>query len=104
MTTLNKALVQLGFDQNNDYVLGADENGNESIWEWRSELSQPTQEAIDQAKIDWETEWNAKEYARLRKAEYDKLNQYEMMFDDQVNGTTTWVDAINAIKAKYPKG
>lgn len=64
---------------------------------------------IDQAAYDaevarLEAEWNAKEYARLRKAEYDKLNQYEMMFDDQVNGTTTWVDAINAIKAKYPKG
>ena len=64
---------------------------------------------IDQAAYDaevarLEAEWNAKEYARLRKTEYDKLNQYEMMFDDQVNGTTTWVDAINAIKAKYPKG
>jgi len=48
-------------------------------------------------------EYDAQEYARNRKAEYDMLNQYEMMFDDQRDGTTTWVDAINAIKAKYPK-
>ena len=50
-----------------------------------------------------ETEQAATQYQRDRKAEYDQLNQYEMMFDDEVNGTTTWIDAINAIKAKYPK-
>ena len=42
-------------------------------------------------------------YARARKAKYDLLNQDEMRFDDQVNSTTTWVDAINAIKAAHPK-
>ena len=47
--------------------------------------------------------YDSQEYARNRKAEYDLLNQYELMFDDQQNGTTTWVDSINAIKAKYPK-
>ena len=26
-----------------------------------------------------------------------------MQFHDQVNGTTTWKDAIQAIKDKYPK-
>jgi hypothetical protein len=45
----------------------------------------------------------ATEYSRLRKAKYDLLNQDEMRFDDQVNSTTTWVDAINAIKAAHPK-
>jgi hypothetical protein len=42
-------------------------------------------------------------YSGYRKMEYAKLNQDEMRFDDQVNGTTTWVDAINAIKAAHPK-
>lgn len=42
-------------------------------------------------------------YARLRKAEYAKLNQDEMRFDDLANGTTTWSDAILAIKAQFPK-
>ena len=45
----------------------------------------------------------ATKYSRDRKAKYDLLNQDEMRFDDQVNGTTTWVDAINAIKAAHPK-
>ncbi len=42
-------------------------------------------------------------YAEKRATEYAALNQFEMQFDDQVNGTTTWVDAINDIKTKYPK-
>jgi hypothetical protein len=44
-----------------------------------------------------------KTYSDKRKEEYDKLNQFEMQFDDQRDGTTTWVDAINGIKDKYPK-
>ncbi len=43
------------------------------------------------------------QYQRDRKAEYDKLNQFEMMFDDKRDGTTTWVDAINDIKKNIPK-
>ena len=42
-------------------------------------------------------------YVAKRREEYDKLNQFEMQFDDQRDGTTTWVDAINGIKDKYPK-
>lgn len=42
-------------------------------------------------------------YARKRKELYDALNQFEMQFDDAINNTTTWVDAIKAIKATYPK-
>ncbi len=48
--------------------------------------------------------WDSQEYARNRKEEYDALNQFEMQYDDEVNGTTTWKDAITAIRKKYPKG
>lgn len=43
------------------------------------------------------------EYQRLRKEKYNLLNQDEMRFDDLMNGTTTWQDAIIAIKLMYPK-
>lgn len=43
------------------------------------------------------------DYKTQRKKEYDKLNQFEMFYNDKINGTTTWVDSINAIKVKYPK-
>ena len=45
----------------------------------------------------------ANAYKFQRSERYDQLNQFEMQFDDQRDGTTTWVDAINAIKAEYPK-
>ena len=45
----------------------------------------------------------ANEYKYKRKEKYNELNQFEMQFDDKRDGTTTWVDAINAIKAEFPK-
>jgi hypothetical protein len=73
--------------------------------EWLSEdVTKPTEEEINQEILRLQEEFNNTEYQRLRKAEYDKLNQDEMRFDDLVNGATTWQDAIIAIKNKYPKG
>ena len=50
-----------------------------------------------------QAEYDSQEYARNRKAEYDQLNQFEMQFDDDRDGTTTWVDTINEIKGRHPK-
>ena len=47
--------------------------------------------------------YDAQEYARSRKAKYNLLNQDEMRYDDLINSTTTWQDAIAAIKTEYPK-
>ena len=63
---------------------------------------------LDEALITAETtrlqaEYDSKQYARARATEYAALNQFEMQFDDQQNNTTTWVDAINDIKARFPK-
>jgi hypothetical protein len=43
------------------------------------------------------------QYQRDRKQEYDKLLQFEMQFDDNRDGTSTWVDSINEIKERFPK-
>ena len=42
-------------------------------------------------------------YKSKRKKEYLKLNQFELISDDSINGTTTHQDAIIAIKNKFPK-
>ena len=58
-------------------------------------------------QVRWDSDQNAitsTQYSRDRKAEYDQLNQFEMMFDDKRDGSTTWVDKINEIKSRYPKG
>ena len=47
--------------------------------------------------------YDAQAYSRLRKVEYNLLNQDEMRYDDLVNGTTTWQDAIASIKLAHPK-
>ena len=60
---------------------------------------------VDQSAwtAEYEAHVQANAYKSERLAEYAKLNQYEMMFDDQRDSTTTWVDAVNAIKAQFPK-
>ena len=81
-----------------EWVLRGDE------LEWLdTEQTEPTQAEIDAEVIRLQAEYDSQEYARNRKAEYDQLNQFEMQFDDNRDGTTTWVDAINEIKARYPK-
>ena len=63
----------------------------------------PSQADQDTWTSEYQAYVAANEYKSLRKAKYDALNQYEMMFDDQRDSTTTWVDAIDAIKAAHPK-
>ena len=42
-------------------------------------------------------------WSYLRATAYAALNQDEMRYDDLINSTTTWQDAIAAIKTEYPK-
>ena len=73
--------------------------------EWLSpDVTQPTEAEIQAEITRLQTEYDNNQYARDRKARYDSLNQFEMQYDDAVNGTTTWQDAINAIKQEIPKG
>ena len=65
--------------------------------------------------LQWLSEGNTPEpadippeptYQELRAAEYNLKStgeQFAMQYDDQVNGTTTWVDWQDAIKARIPK-
>lgn len=62
--------------------------------------------SIEDIRIEEERildEWEYLEYSRLRRTEYDKLNQDEMRYDDMVDGTNTWGEAIEAIKLQFPK-
>jgi len=42
-------------------------------------------------------------YSDMRKSEYVELNQFELQFDDSLDGGTRWESAIQAIKDKFPK-
>ena len=66
-------------------------------------VEQPTWPKIKEHLPTMQAEYDALAYSRNRKAEYDQLNQFELISDDSINGTTTHKDAIIAIKNKFPK-
>ena len=84
------------FRKPDDYTL----QGTEELFAENSSALPDRDTLHKQSYLDAE---KAQEYARKRKEEYDALNQLEMQYDDEVNDTTTWKDAIAAIKTKWPK-
>jgi hypothetical protein len=60
--------------------------------------TEEAQEAIKQ------TAYATLKYQRDRKKEYPAMaDQLDMQYWDQVNGTTTWKDAISKVKTDNPK-
>ena len=104
MAITANGLIQLGFKLDTDFVLQNNSDGAGTfIAEWLSASPQPSVADIEAADVEYQTAWDSQAYARNRKAEYDQLNQFEMQFDDDRDGTTTWVDTINEIKGRHPK-
>jgi hypothetical protein len=49
-------------------------------------------------------EYNSNQYQRDRAKAYPSIQeQLDMQYWDKINGTDTWEQAINAVKAQYPK-
>ena len=66
-------------------------------------VEEPTWAKLQEHLIIMQAEYDALDYSRKRKTAYDLLNQFELLSDDSINGTSTHKDAIIAIKKKYPK-
>jgi len=59
--------------------------------------------AITAKATELETEWNANQYQRDR--QYPSIgDQLDMQYHDELNGTTTWKDAVAKVKSDNPKG
>lgn len=83
---------------------GARWHMNEDVLVWEDEEQvQPTEGELTAEITRLQADYDSQDYARKRRAEYNALNQFELISDDSINGTTTHTDAILAIKAKYPK-
>ena len=51
-----------------------------------------------------QAEYESNQYQRDRASAYPSIQeQLDLQYWDKVNGTNKWQDAINAVKAKYPK-
>ena len=83
-----------------DAKFSVDKETNKLTWELGT---QPSDSAIETEMARLDTLYTNQEYARKRKAKYDALNQFELISDDAINGTTTHKDAIVAIKSEFPK-
>ena len=65
----------------------------------------PSKSKIDAKLVELISAWDVQEYARKREPVYPALvDQLDMQYWDQVNGTTTWKDAIAKVKSDFPKG
>ena len=73
--------------------------------DWQSDdLDQPSNEAILEKQAELQAEYDAQAYARNRAAEYPSNgDQWDMIYKDNKNSTTTHADAVEAVKTKWPK-
>jgi hypothetical protein len=86
------------FSTNNGKIVAWD------ISEDQSGETQPTQAEIDAEVIRLQAEYDSQEYARNRASAYDSIgNQLDMIYKDNLNGTTTHKASVEAVKAKFPK-
>ena len=75
---------------------------NDKIVKWKSDQPQPTEDEIDAEIIKLQAEYDANQYQRDR--QYPSIGaQLDMQFHDQLDGTTTWKDAVAKVKSDNPK-
>ena len=98
---MNEGLTQLGFRPDIDFVLRDNGDGAVYIGAWLSNQPQPSGAEIEAAHAEWQAEYDAQEYARLRKAEYPSIEEcVHAILDDDLEA----LQAKRAeIKARYPK-
>ena len=64
----------------------------------------PSEAEIDAEIARLQAEYDAQEYARNRAAEYPSNgDQWDMIYKDNKNSTTTHAAAVEAVKTKWPK-
>ena len=85
---------------NSEFAIG---NTYESLT-WNDESqTKPTEKEFNDAVTAWKAEYDANQYQRDR--QYPSIgDQLDMQYHDQLNGTTTWKDAVAKVKADNPNG
>ena len=85
------------------FTITSDNEENEIIKCEKGQIP-PTEAEIDAEIVRLQAEYDAQEYARNRASAFPSTgDQLDMQYWDQVNGTTTWKDAIAKVKSDNPK-
>ena len=67
-------------------------------------FDKPTEKSLTDALAKHQSDFDAQEYARNRTTEYPSNgDQWDMIYKDNKNSTTTHADAVEAVKTKWPK-
>ena len=71
---------------------------------WENGTTPIAKELILAKVAELQSEYEANQYQRYRAKEYPSIQeQLDLQYWDKINGTNNWQDAINAVKAQYPK-
>jgi len=72
--------------------------------EWLDGTTPISVSDIQAKMVEVQAEYDANQYQRDREIAYPSIQeQLDMQYWDNINGTTTWEDAIAKIKADNPK-
>jgi len=80
-------------------------NGNDiNKITWHNGTTPIPKADIEAKMVEVQAEYDANQYQRDRATAYPTIQeQLDMQYWDNVNGTTTWEDAIAKVKADNPK-
>jgi hypothetical protein len=97
MTDINKAIKALR--PNSSFGVSGDRI------KWNDpDNKQPTETEINDKIVELKAEYDALAYSRKRASEYPSNgDQWDMIYKDNKNSTTTHADAVEAVKTKWPK-
>jgi len=73
------------------------------VWKDENE-TMPTEAEVNAAIVEVQAEIEANRYKQERAVAYASIQeQLDMQYWDRVNGTSTWKEHIDAVKAAHPK-
>ena len=102
--TFYDALCEILGDDAQTILVGGKTDGPISEIIFNDETEKPTDKAVNTKLASMISDWDAQEYARNRATEYPSNgDQWDMIYKDNKNSTTTHADAVEAVKTKWPK-
>ena len=97
MSNITKAILKI----NPNAEVSADGDDINSI-QWLNGTTPISKADIEAKMVEVQVEYDAKQYQRDRV--YPSIqDQLDMQYWDNVNGTTTWKDAVAKVKSDNPK-
>ena len=98
--SIGQAIVAIKEDAQTS-ILGDDIN--RITWHDDNPTNITNQQILDK-QAELQADYDAKQYQRDRAEEYPDIgDQLDMQYHDKKDGTTTWEDAVQAVKDAHPK-